>query len=80
MACNELQKDPNESMYMKTEELIRDGKWPSAMNNLIRRNYTGVTLRLNRRLNDLKLNLPMTPILARYIGLVYFKEKARKSL
>lgn len=75
MARIELQKDQNESMYRKTEELIRDGKWPSAMNDLIRINYIDVTPRLNVRLKDHKLNLPMTPILAYYIGLVYLKEK-----
>lgn len=76
MACIELQKDPNESIYRKTEEHIRDGNWPSAMNNLTRISYIGVISRLNGKLKDHKLNLPMIQIVSRCIGPVYFIEKA----
>lgn len=69
-------KTQNESIYRKTEELIRNGKWPSVMNNFIRINHTDVTPRLNGRLKDHKLNLSMRPIVSRCIGPVYFIENA----
>lgn len=76
MTCTEIQKDPNQLIYRKTQDLVRDGKWPSVMNNIISINCTGVIQRLNRMFKYHKSNLRMRPIVSCCLGPVYFIEKA----